>query len=227
MASYQHSIPRVDGDAAGRVRGRPTRPGAPLAGRSAPRPCSGRPELAEGRRPGKLLAVSRFPDLCVGLALFALDRPHALRPGNRATRLSLSLQSRTACFEGPSRAASRPGWPLPAAASATRRPRAVAGHWQRASVRLRATGSAPACGCGPLAACQRDHLHFVLLTSYFVLLTSPRLRAPPAARASSRSPAATPGRAAGAAGRRRTPPSPSPPSGRRRRRWSSPTWRSA
>jgi hypothetical protein len=34
--------------------------------------------------------VRRFPDLSVRLALYALDRPHALRRGNRRTRSSFS-----------------------------------------------------------------------------------------------------------------------------------------
>jgi len=42
-----------------------------------------------------------FRLLDVGRALIALDRPHALRPGNRGTRSSLSDPGGTACSEGP------------------------------------------------------------------------------------------------------------------------------
>ncbi len=42
------------------------------------------------RRPGRLLAVRRFPAFCGRLALFAPDRPHALRRGNRRSRSSPS-----------------------------------------------------------------------------------------------------------------------------------------
>ena len=74
----------------------PTGPGASLASRSA------------GRE--SLLAVSRFPVLRVRLALFALDRPHAPRRGNRGTRSSLSVGSMDGLLQRLTRDASRPCW---------------------------------------------------------------------------------------------------------------------
>jgi len=97
----------------------PAGPGASLVGRFAPRPRSGRPERqSKGAGRESFLAVPRFPAPCVGRALFALNRPHALRPGNRGTappppRLRRTAEARresgrrfpsrcsTVCYEGP------------------------------------------------------------------------------------------------------------------------------
>jgi hypothetical protein len=87
-----------------------------------------------------------FRSFCVGLALFALDRPHALRPGNRGTappppRLRRTAGAgreggrrfpctrSTACYEGPLAMHPVPVGSIPdrgLLSSPTRRPRSVA-----------------------------------------------------------------------------------------------------